>query len=70
MITLTFNTTERTVLVQTTYGEQTYINVPTVKPHPDGYYEVQQELTNENGTTKRYPVLRVPIAMTYMEIKK
>lgn len=77
MQTLVFNTTTKTVKLysgpvnngefgvhqsETLYSLE---NIPTVRISTDGYYEVMQE---SNGS--KYPILRVPIAKTNMEIQK
>ena len=72
MQTLTFNSTEKTVVLQEgargsrDFGGilETFNNVPTVKIM-DGYYEVMQKVGES-----AIPVLRVPIANTNMLIKK
>ena len=71
MLTLTFNTTKKTVKLYNSLeiGESSCIksleNVPTVKME-EGYYEVFQK--DEAGLN--LPVLRVPISNTIMHISK
>lgn len=68
MITLTFNTANRTVKI--TDQEKNILHqfeyVPTVQVR-DGYYEVMQVTQDSNGDFK-IPVCRVPIALTLMLI--
>jgi hypothetical protein len=72
MQTLTFNSTEKTVVLQEgargskDFGGilETFNNVPTVKVE-NGYYEVMQ-IQGE----QKVPVLRVPMANTNMLIQK
>jgi hypothetical protein len=68
MITLTFNTANRTVKI--TDEEKNVLHhfeyVPTVQVR-DGYYEVMQ--TSQNITTEvKIPICRVPISLTLMLI--
>lgn len=68
--TLVFNTTTKTVKVYVEKPENSriiysYDNVPTVGIRTEGYYEVMQK-----DEDKSYPVLRLPIQTTNMEIKK
>lgn len=71
MLTLTFNTTKKTVKlynsleIQESFCIKSFENVPTVKME-NGYYEVFQK--EESGIN--VPVLRVPIANTVMYILK
>ena len=72
MQTLTFNSTEKTVVLQEgargsrDFGGilETFNNVPTVKVE-NGYYEVMQ-IQGE----QKVPVLRVPMANTNMLIQR
>ncbi len=67
MQTLIFNTTTKTAEV--IYGNgssKMYNDVPTVSIQ-EGYYEIRQLDVLED---KRYPVLRLPIANTNMEITR
>ena len=72
MQTLTFNSTEKTVVLQEgargskDFGGilETFKNVPTVKVE-NGYYEVMQ-IQGE----QKVPVLRVPMANTNMLIQR
>lgn len=67
MQTLIFNTTLKTVELQFENGEtKRFEDVPTVFVG-EGYYEVRQTDMMED---KRYPVYRVPIEKTNMEIKR
>ena len=67
MQTLVFNTTTKTVQITLESGEiKNFEDVPTVAI-TDGFYEVRQTDMMED---KRYPVLRLPIANTIMEIKR
>ena len=73
--TLVSNSTEKTVTVstQTEFGLETlysFQNVPTVKPKPEGYYEVIQKERDSNGLDTNYPVARFPIQNTNMIIEK
>jgi hypothetical protein len=69
MLTLVFNTTTKEVKVS---KDNTILhkfsNVPTVKPHEEGYYEVIQEIP-DSATSKRVPVARLPIDNTLMLIE-
>lgn len=71
MITLTFNTQEKTVKL--TNEENTilkiYDNVPTVKVRNEGYYEIMQKQT-EFDEYAAIPVCRLPIQNTLMFIEK
>ena len=42
-------------------------NVPTVKKD-ENFYEVMEEIENEDGLKSRFPVARLPIANTNMII--
>ena len=67
MLTLFFNTTEKTMRLEDSNNENTlfeFENVITVKPL-DGYYEIMQR---EGDST--LPILRVPIGSTIMRIIK
>jgi hypothetical protein len=69
MITLTFNSTAKTVTI-TQDGKQDFIEyqeVPTVKVR-EGFYEVMQKQTLVTET--QIPVCRLPISQTIMFIKK
>ncbi len=74
MQTLVFNTTTKTAKLYAGKMEGSEImyqfaNVPTVKKD-DNYYEVMEEIENEDGAKSRYPVARFPIANTNMIISK
>jgi hypothetical protein len=65
MIKLTFNTTEKTVMVRfDDFQSENYSNVSTVQIR-EGYYEV---MTKSDEKSK--PVLRVPISNTIMFIEE
>ena len=65
MIQLTFNTTEKTVMVRfDDFQSGNYSNVSTVQIR-EGYYEV---MTKSDEKSK--PVLRVPISNTIMFIEE
>jgi hypothetical protein len=67
MMVLIFNTTTKTAEVTYENGvSKTYDDVPTVAIM-EGFYEIRQTDMMED---KRYPVLRLPIANTIMEIKR
>jgi hypothetical protein len=67
MQTLVFNTTTKTVEITFEDGTtKTFEDVPTVFVGV-GYYEVRQTDMMED---KRYPVYRVPMEKTNMEIKR
>ena len=67
MQTLIFNTTTKTVEVTFENGStKSYEDVPTVAVM-EGFYEIRQTDMMED---KRYPILRLPIANTIMEIKR
>lgn len=70
MITITFNTTNKTVKILNIVDKQIYeySDVPTVKVR-EGFYEVMQKdssLSNE----VQIPVCRLPISQTIMFINK
>lgn len=69
MITLTFNTTLKSVSV-TEKGTilASYLNVPTVKVKEEGYYEVLKQTNSEEQS--RVPVARFPIQNTIMFIEQ
>lgn len=69
MITITFNTTTKNVIVKenTTILYQ-FTNVPTVKVKEEGFYEVMKE--NQPEESSRVPVARFPIANSIMIIEK
>jgi hypothetical protein len=46
-----------------------FINVPTVKIKPEGFYEVIQKEVNSDSSESNYPVARYPIANTNMLIE-
>ena len=65
MIKLTFNTTEKTVMVCfDDFQSENYSNVSTVQIR-EGYYEVMIK-----SDEKSKPVLRVPISNTIMFIEE
>ena len=65
MIKLTFNTTEKTVMVRfDDFQSENYSNVSTVQIR-EGYYEVMIK-----SDEKSKPVLRVPISNTIMFIEE
>ena len=65
MIKLTFNTTEKTVMVRfDDFQSENYSNVSTVQIR-EGYYEVMIK-----SDEKSKPVLRVPINNTIMFIEE
>jgi hypothetical protein len=67
MQTLIFNTTTKTAEITFENGStKSYEDVPTVAIM-EGFYEIRQTDMMED---KRYPVLRLPIANTIMEIKR
>jgi hypothetical protein len=74
MLTLIFNTTEKTARVYsdypTSFSEDDAIEfwreVPTVKVREDGIYEIYQ--TGSDGRV--YPVARFPVNQTVMLIRK
>lgn len=69
MMTLTFNTTEKTVSLTESITHKTHLyflsDVPTVRIE-NGYYEVMQKKDGSSAL----PVLRLPIANTIMVIEK
>ena len=69
MMTLTFNTTEKTVSLTESITHKTHLyflsDVPTVRIE-NGYYEVMQK----DEFDKSYPVFRCPISNTNMRIDK
>jgi len=67
MLTLIFNTTEKTVEIITENQERKYFwdKVPTVKPI-ESYYEIMQKDENDRAL----PVARIPVSTTIMLIKK
>jgi hypothetical protein len=67
MLTLTFNSTAKTVTITREGFLTEYQDVPTVKVR-EGFYEVMQKLTASTET--QIPVCRVPISQTIMFIKK
>jgi hypothetical protein len=72
MLTLIFNTTEKTINVKEGYSSIYEMeNITTVKPL-DGYYEVMQRVDSDTSPSgySAIPVLRLPIAATIMEIVK
>ena len=70
MITLTFNSTKKTVLVTDESQKiiANYSDVPTVKVR-EGYYEVMQKYTNDLGEVQ-IPICRLPISNTIMFLSK
>ena len=67
MQTLIFNTTTKTAEVIYENGvSKTYDDVPTVQIM-EGFYEIRQTDLMED---KRFPVFRLPISQTVMEIKR
>jgi len=71
MLTLTFNTQEKTVKITNDkdFILKTYDNVPTVKVRNEGYYEIMQKQTEYDESTS-IPVCRLPIQNTLMFIEK
>jgi len=72
--TIIFNSTEKTVKVYEEHPDQStmvnsFINVPTVKIKPEGFYEVIQKEVNSDSSESNYPVARYPIANTNMLIE-
>lgn len=68
MQTLVFNTTTKTVSVTFNDGSsKVFEDVPTVKVREEGFYEVMQK---DEFEEKNFPVLRLPISNTNMEIKR
>ena len=75
MQTLVFNSTLKTVKVYEGTQEDSNIiysfnNVTTVKPKEEGYYEVVQKESHEDGSQISYPIARYPISNTNMIINK
>jgi hypothetical protein len=70
MITLTFNSTSRTVKITDEKKDilHTFNEVPTVQVR-DGFYEVMQSASFSDKETK-IPVCRLPIALTLMLIER
>jgi hypothetical protein len=68
MITLTFNTANRTVKITDDQNNilHNFDYIPTVQVR-DGYYEVMQTLQNTSSDVK-VPICRVPISQTLMLI--
>lgn len=68
MITITFNTTLKNVILRESYNSSGYLemieNVPTVQPDEKGFYTVMVDIP-EVG---RVPYLRLPIQNTIMRI--
>jgi hypothetical protein len=65
---LVFNTTTKTVEIIFENGLiKNYNDVPTVKVREEGFYEVMQKDEFED---KNFPVFRLPISNTNMEIKR
>jgi hypothetical protein len=67
MITLTFNSTAKTVRITQEGVLTEYQDVPTVKVR-EGFYEVMQKQSMTSET--QIPVCRLPIANTIMFINK
>lgn len=68
MQTLIFNTTTKTVEITFEDGKIiNYSDVPTVKVREEGFYEVMQK---DEFEEKNFPVYRMPISNTNMEIKR
>ena len=70
MITLTFNTKNKTVKITNTEDKNIYeySNVPTVKVR-EGFYEVMQKDTSA-AEEIQIPICRLPISQTIMFINK
>ena len=67
MQTLIFNTTTKTAEITFEDGStREFYDVPTVSVQ-EGFYEIRQTDTLDD---KRYPVYRLPISNTNMEIKR
>ncbi len=67
MQTLIFNTTTKTVEITFENGNtKTFEDIPTVAIM-EGFYEIRQ---TDMMDDKRYPILRLPISSTIMEIKR
>ena len=71
MLTLTFNTQEKTVKITNDedFILKTYNNVPTVKVRNEGYYEIMQKQT-EFDVENSIPVCRLLIQNTLMFFEK
>lgn len=71
MLTLTFNTQEKTVKITNDedFILKVYVNVPTVKVRNEGYYEIMQK-QGEFDESPSIPVCRLPIQNTLMFIEK
>jgi hypothetical protein len=70
MITLTFNTKNKTAKITNTEDKNIYeyVNVPTVKVR-EGFYEVMQKDLSLSEETQ-IPICRLPISQTIMFINK
>jgi hypothetical protein len=70
MITLTFNTKNKTVKITNTEDKNIYeyVNVPTVKVR-EGFYEVMQKDLSLSEEVQ-IPICRLPISQTIMFINK
>lgn len=70
MITITFNTTNKTVKILNTVDKQIYeySDIPTVKVR-EGFYEVMQKDSSLSNDVQ-IPVCRLPISQTIMFINK
>lgn len=70
MITLTFNTKNKTVKITNTEDKNIYeySNVPTVKVR-EGFYEVMQKDISATEEIQ-IPICRLPISQTIMFINK
>jgi hypothetical protein len=70
MITLTFNTKNKTVKITNTEDKNIYeyVNVPTVKVR-EGFYEVMQKDLSLSEEAQ-IPICRLPISQTIMFINK
>jgi len=70
MITLTFNTKNKTVKITNTDDKNIYeyVNVPTVKVR-EGFYEVMQKDLSLSEEVQ-IPICRLPISQTIMFINK
>jgi hypothetical protein len=70
MITLTFNTKNKTAKITNTEDKNIYeyVNVPTVKVR-EGFYEVMQKDLSLSEETQT-PICRLPISQTIMFINK
>jgi len=65
MYTLNFNTSTKTVLVESDNDNFSFENVHTVKVETNYYEVIQKNLEDQ----KTRPVLRIPICSTLMIIK-